>query len=64
MKSNGEWDETNDARIAYELIPKPDPKDDGKAYAAGIDCDPNNGRCPYDDLRCVGRRIIKVDNES
>ena len=29
----------------------------GKAYVAGITCDPEDGWCPYSDMVCVGRYI-------
>lgn len=65
MQQSGGWDDSNDTKAEFELIEKPNPEDnDNKAYAAGISCDPDNGRCPFEDLRCVGRRIIKVDPES
>ena len=66
MDSSGQWDNSSDTRSEFELIEKPEAlSDDGsKAYVAGIECDPENGRCPYNDLRCVGRRIVKVDTES
>ena len=64
MERSEKWDKNNDTKALFKLIPKPDPKDNTKAYAAGIKCDPKNGRCPYEDLRCVGRRIIKADGDS
>ena len=38
--------------------------DGSKAYAKGIPCDPDDGWCPYEDMYCAGRYIVRVDEET
>jgi len=67
LKLSGEWDDSNDTKSVFEKIepPKVDPEQaGGKAYVAGITCDPDDGKCPYEDMLCVGRFIVKVNPDS
>lgn len=67
MKLSGEWDESNDTKSEFEAIEievDESAANDPKAYVKGIDCDPEQGWCPYEDMTCVGRFIVKVNPES
>ena len=67
---DGEWDDTNGTKATYWVLDPPEqgeeaPGQDGeKAFIKGIDCDPEYGWCPYEDMFCAGRYIEKVDDES
>jgi len=65
LELSGIWDDSNDTKSDFTLIDKPVAEDEeGKAYIAGLTCSPDDGMCPYDDMSCVGRLIVKVDPES
>jgi hypothetical protein len=65
---NGEWDDSNDTKSIFEkIVPEvidPNAELNAKAYVAGITCEEEEGWCPYEDMTCVGRHIVKVNPDS